>query len=377
MRLFFYYFIFILINFINIIYCNAAIKDSIHFEKINNHHHHQFTPGENKVSVLAGGYGGNPKIGLLVYDGSSRNLPPFTLTRNPDKEMCYFENDQIVIIDEKKNPNWAAKFNCPEKSSAHNNVYWNGYFGKYNDNYSTLNDIVYHTQIINKMYQEWYGVKLKHIYLQANDEGNGYAADSMVIGVGVGDAKHYPSTTLEILGAAYTTRIPHDNNVKDIRDYSKEASAVMSAFTFMSGKTVEYYAYGSNPWTFGESILKIGAIPENDEIIYMDIPSKDCHGKEPGDKCSIDHYSQYKPGMHYRDASGIFRRVFYLLATTKDWNTKKAFDVMIKARIRYWQSDMNFKESACGVIKAAKDLHYNLTSIQSAFEQVGIDTSQC
>ena len=54
--------------------------------------------------------------------------------------------------------------------------------------------------------------------------------------------------------------------------------------------------------------------------------------------------------MDVHFSSGIFNKTFYLLGTAEGWNTKKAFDVMVKANMAYWTPNIDFHHAAnCGV----------------------------
>ena len=79
--------------------------------------------------------------------------------------------------------------------------------------------------------------------------------------------------------------------------------------------------------------------------------------------------------MHH--SSGVYNHFFYLLANTKDWDTHKAFNVMVQANANYWTSSATFETAACGVISATKDYGYDLTAVESALKKVKIDTSKC
>ena len=103
----------------------------------------------------------------------------------------------------------------------------------------------------------------------------------------------------------------------------------------------------------------------------MDDPKKD--------GLSIDHMKDYDESVFRAHlTAGVFNKAFYLLANSPHWDTRKAFNVMVKANMNYWSSSMKtFSEAACGVISAAKDYEYNVDDVKKAFEQVGITTSAC
>jgi Zn-dependent metalloprotease len=141
------------------------------------------------------------------------------------------------------------------------------------------------------------------------------------------------------------------------------------AFSDMAAQAAEFYAYGGkNTWLIGSEVLKA----EDDALRYMKKPSLDCNGGRPGLYCSINDASQYQEWQNVHWTSGVYNRAFYLLATTKGWDVKKAFDVMVQANRFYWVPKSTFKQGACGVIKAAKDYKYSVKDVRDAFKKVKI-----
>ena len=140
----------------------------------------------------------------------------------------------------------------------------------------------------------------------------------------------------------------------------------------MAAQAAEFYSNGTNSWQIGPEIF-IG----EGALRYMDDPTKDCNGRAPGTSCSIGHVKDYHLGLDVHHSSGIFNKVFYLIGTSADWDTKKAFDIMTHANRYYWTPSSNFKQAACGVIKATKDYQYPLEAVRNAFTAVGINTLLC
>ena len=140
------------------------------------------------------------------------------------------------------------------------------------------------------------------------------------------------------------------------------------AFSDMAAQTAEYYAYGKNTWLIGGDIIKLSG----ETLRYMDQPSKDCFGKEPGTYCSIDNATQYYDGLNVHFSSGVYNRAFYLLSTTPDWNPRMAFAVMVQANASYWLPQTQYADGAACAVKAADDLHYDKQAVENAFKTVGI-----
>jgi len=96
----------------------------------------------------------------------------------------------------------------------------------------------------------------------------------------------------------------------------------------------------------------------------MDDPTRD--GR------SIGHASNYTNGMDVHHSSGVYNKAFYLLSRKAGWNTRKAFDVFVRANRNYWTASTNFNQGACGVESSATDLGYTLADVRDAFSQVGV-----
>ena len=151
--------------------------------------------------------------------------------------------------------------------------------------------------------------------------------------------------------------------------YYTQSGGLNESFSDMAAQAAEFYSTKKNSWEIGPEIFK----EDNQALRYMDEPTKDCpKGRSPGQHCSINHMSQYNESLDVHYSSGIFNKVFYLLGTAKGWDTKKAFDVMVKANMAYWTPTIDFYNAANCVLKAAKDLNYSQAVVKKAFSDVGI-----
>ena len=143
----------------------------------------------------------------------------------------------------------------------------------------------------------------------------------------------------------------------------------------MASMAAQYYATGKNDWMIGDEIIKDSGMKA---LRFLDQPSKDCAGGKPKGHCSIDNAKDYSDGLNLHYSSGVYNHAFYLLATSPNWDTRKAFDVMVDANAHfYWTSTSTFEQGACGVIRAAKDRNYDIETIQHVFDQVGVKTDHC
>lgn len=326
--------------------------------------------------VQAGGYGGNPRTGRLTYSGNPSELPTLTVWRWPDTNTCYTTSSNVMVektfITNGKIEYGPNPFPCPTTDAAHNNLYWDGYLDGINEAYSPVNDLLYAFDVNYNMFHDWYqtypsehgGKKSPLLVRFVDSTENIMLGDYDEIIVGTGARKYYPMSSLEmtsyIIGLYFTSQ---HSNVSD---------PIAVSFGCMTAMAAEYYTSGRNTWQIGSEVAKDGKA-----IHYMDIPSKNCEGKQPGDACDIDTLAQYKNGMSGFYSAGLFNRAFYLLANSNGWNTRKAYDVFVQANIKHWVNKTDFHQGACDVVLSAKELNDDTASVMVAFSGVGIDTRDC
>ncbi|OGT64187.1 MAG: hypothetical protein A3J38_02290 [Gammaproteobacteria bacterium RIFCSPHIGHO2_12_FULL_45_9] len=336
------------------------------------------TIGEGIKVVLdptaGGGFGGNRKLGKLVYDGLEGSLPSMDMQRDAATQLCYLRNADVTVKDLKRRA--VAQFKCEAADANHNNIFWNADSDTVNGGYSPSNDALYAGKVVKEMYQRWYDIPVlvkdgKPMMLVMNVHAamdNAYW-DGSEMTFGDGQSMFYPLTSLGV--AAHEVSHGFTEQHSGLRYYG-QSGGLNESFSDMAAQAAEFYSFGYNSWQIGPEIMK-----EDRALRYLDQPSRDCGGKKPGNWCSIDHMSQYTDYLDVHFSSGIFNRAFYTLATTEGWNTKTAFNVMVKANAHYWTSASTFAQSACGVMKAAKDYNYDVDAVVNAFTTVGVDTSKC
>lgn len=331
--------------------------------------------------VSGGGFGGNYKMGKLSYDGGAGNYPALKMNRDASKQLCYLKNDDVEVKDDTNSSGPfdnapTAQFKCTNKDSQHNNVYWDGDQDAVNEGYSPVNDSLYIGGVIKDMYQKWYNVPVLSIfgfplklYLHAHAKDlygqvmdNAYFLPlTMQMYFGDGVEMFYPLTSLGVgaheISHGFTSQ--HSNLT-----YEKQSGGLNESYSDMAAQAAEYYSSGKNSWQIGPEIVK-----GEGALRYMDDPTKD--GK------SIAHVNDYTDDLNVHYSSGVFNKVFYLLATSENWNTKKAFDVMVKSNMDYWTANSTFSDAACGVMQATRDYGYSTSSVIKAMQTVGIDATRC
>lgn len=328
------------------------------------------------ITAIGGGFGGNQKMGQLIYDGQQNNLASLNMMRDDVTQTCFLQNADVTVKDY-QHRNKIVTFSCPAQDNDHSNLYWDADFDAVNGGYSPSNDALFSGGVIKDMYQKWYGVpvltqngKPMMLNMVVHDPIDNAYWDGSQMTFGDGVDMFYPLTSLGV--AAHEISHGFTEQHSSLAYYG-QSGGMNEAYSDMAAQAAEFYAYGKNSWQIGPEIFKA----ENEALRYMDQPSKDCGGRKPGDWCSIDDASQYFNGLDVHYSSGVYNRFFYLLGTTTGWDTRKAFDVMVHANSHYWTSKTNFAKGACGVLKAAKDFDYDLEAIKNAFTTVGIDTNKC
>jgi pseudolysin len=331
-------------------------------------------------TLAGGGLGGNEKIGQVIYDGLPGHESAFDITRDASSQMCYLRNDEVTIF--KHNPqseeDSVASFLCTAVNNQHNNVYWRDVMDAANGAYSPENDALQIGKTVIRMYKEWYGIPPlteddQPMMLTMRVHVTGYENafwDGDCITLGDGADQFYPFVTLGIgaheISHGFTEQ--HSNLI-----YEGQSGGLNESFSDMADRAAYYYVNQLHDWKIGGEITK----NPNVALRYMDEPTKDCANISAGQMCSISNVRDYHDNLNVHYSSGVFNKFFYLLATSANWNVKKAFDVMVQANRGYWTSESTFSEAACGVLHAASDYGYDVNTVITAASGVGIDVSQC
>jgi len=327
--------------------------------------------------IKGGGFGGNKKTGKFSYDGIKDDLPQLNMERDDGTKVCYLENTVVKVKDRRKG-DAIATFPCTASDTNHNE-YWDADFDAVNGGFSPSNDALYAGEVVQDMYQKWYKVpalvdsngKPMILGMRVHEDMDNAYWDGSQMTFGDGISIFYPLVSLGVSGHEVSHGFTEQHSGLS---YYGQSGGLNESFSDMAAQAAEYYSVGKNSWQIGPEIFK----QDGEALRYMDKPSKDCPpGSNPGNWCSIDNMSQYHDGIDVHFSSGIFNRVFYLIGTAQNWDTKKAFDVMVQANMNYWTSNVKFKDAACGVIKATNDYKYDLDAVKKAFDVVGVNISKC
>lgn len=328
----------------------------------------------NKI-VAGGGIGGNGNMGKIIYDGDTDHRSALEFERDDVTSTCYLRNASVILRDARTNK--VPSFRCEQPDASHNNVYWNTLNDEMNGGYSPNNDGIYSDKIVLEMYQKWFGIPMLvkngkpmqvtfKVHNQTEKQNAYYLRGEMVFGEG--DDESYPvvapSVVAHEMSHGFTEQ--HSNLT-----YTRQSGGINESFSDMADKAVEFYAEGKNNWEIDPELLKEGG-----RILrYMDQPTKSCGNKSPGDDCPIEHFKDYNPSIDVHDLSGVYNKVFYLIASK--WDTHKAFEVMTQANMNYWTARATFSTAACGVIKATRDYQYDEQTVRDAMQVVGVTIKKC
>ncbi len=329
-------------------------------------------------SIKGLGFGGNHRTGLYQY---GKEFPALTLSRDTALGICYMENKEVKVVDMRhrsQSSNLAMQFYCAHEGyQLSTKTYWlgaegNGY-DKNNGAYSPSNDALYVGQVIHGMYKQWYGLNALTVHgkpmrlVMRVHFGQHYENafwDGRQMTFGDGGVMMYPLVSLGVGAHEISHGFTEQHSGLE---YIGQSGGMNESFSDMAAQAAEFYSRGVNNWLIGADIMK-----EDSGYLalrFMDEPSRDGH--------SIDRVDQYTKGMNVHHSSGVYNRLFYILAHQPQWDTRKTFHVMLKANMDYWTPYSTFEEGACGVISSAHDLGYSVADVTYALNQVGISDAHC
>ncbi|ASQ46959.1 zinc metalloprotease ProA [Legionella clemsonensis] len=330
-----------------------------------------------RVPAKGMGFGGNEKVGMVSY---GNEFPLLDITRERVGSTCYMENEDVKVVDmehEYYSDNKPMRFRC-KKSVDNTLTFWTGRDGdgydRDNGAYSPTNDALYAGYVIKHMYHDWYGVPAltkadgspMQLVMRVH-YGDGYENaywDGEQMTFGDGESMMYPLVSLGVGGheISHGFTEQHSN-----LEYYGQSGGMNEAFSDMAAQAAEFYSIGKSSWQIGAEIMKEDSGWE--ALRYMDKPSRD--------GTSIDSADEYRSGLDVHYSSGVYNHLFYILANKPGWDTRKAFDVMVKANMDYWTPYSTFDEGGCGVLSAARDFNYPLEDVKASLDEVAVKYDFC
>ncbi|WP_367606421.1 M4 family metallopeptidase [Legionella sp. W05-934-2] len=324
------------------------------------------------------GFGGNVKVGKTEF---GKELPALDITRDAESQTCFMETPDIKVVDMEGRTSHsldAATFPCTIEQQLSQNYFWTGVnndgYDEINGAYSPINDAMYAGMVIKYMYKDWYNLEVltnydgspmqlvMRVHYSRNYENAFWDGKKMTFGDG--GSWLYPLVSLGV--GAHEISHGFTEQHSDLY-YFGQSGGMNESFSDMAAMAAEHYSVGKETWMIGSEIVK-DAFGE-EALRYMDNPSRD--------GTSINTADDYYGGLDVHYSSGVFNRLFYLIATKPGWDAQKAFDVMVKANMDYWTPYSNFDEGGCGIYWSAQDLGYNQDDVIDALNQVTIKVENC
>ncbi|MCO7223878.1 M4 family metallopeptidase [Pleionea sp. CnH1-48] len=292
----------------------------------------------------ATGPGGNQKTGQYEY---GTDFPAMEVDSN-----CRMNTTNVQTQDMNHSTFGGSvhQFTCPRNT--HKAI--NGAF-------APLNDAHYFGGVVFSLYSDWLNTSpltqqlLLRVHYSNNYENAFWNGSSMTFGDG--QNTFHPLVSLDVVAHEVSHGFTEQNSNLT---YSGQSGGINEAFSDIAGEAAEFFMTGQNDFLVGAQIIKAA----NQALRYMHNP--------PLDGKSIGHASDYTSGMNVHYSSGVFNKAFYLIASSNNWNVRKAFEIFARANQNYWTSSTNFVEGACGVLDATSDLGYDAATVVDAFNQVGV-----
>ena len=155
--------------------------------------------------------------------------------------------------------------------------------------------------------------------------------------------------------------------------YQGESGCLNEAFSDMLGEMTEFYVEGRNDFKIATDCTRqrFGYLRD------MTVPSK------YQDYFPVANPEVCKMGTECQDphfCSSIPNYIFYLMATSKGWDTRLAGKAWLMANLLFWQRETSFYKAGCDVAEVVKQFNIangDTGTVVEAFKIAGIDISKC
>ncbi len=304
--------------------------------------------------VKANGPGGNEKTGKYIF---GITYPGFEVNYTSNKSTMNVPSKVMVV-----NLNHGSSGSSPYTFDGLENTY-----KSINGAFCPLNDAQAFGMAVFNMYTDWYNVPplksqlILKVHYSTSYENAFYSSFGGYMAFGDGKDRFYPLVSLDVVSHEVAHGFTRENSNLA---YSAQSGGMNESFSDIAGEAAEYFLTGKNDFEVGATIFKT----QGKALRYMYNP--------PLDGKSIGHVSNYTSGMDVHYTSGIYNKVFYLMASASKWDTKKAFDVFVRCNRFKWTSSTNYESGAKATLDATKELGYDTKAVIKAFQEVGITLSE-
>jgi vibriolysin len=312
-------------------------------------------------SEQATGPGGNVKSGKVNW-GSGPGFPRIPTVKNG--ENCALDSANVIVSD------WGNKLEVDGDVRPFSFRCFNNDQKSINGAYSALNDAMVFGDALFKMYESWIGVppitnKLSmRVHYGENLENAFWNGVAMFFGDG--GPVMYPLVAIDTLAheVSHGFTQQHSGLV-----YENQSGGMNESFSDMAGEALEFFFVQ----TYGPFLRR----PMPDYKVGFEIMKEADKGLRdmcnPGqDGGSIDNVVLYREGMDPHYSSGVYNKVFCVLAKSTNWDPKTAFQVFALANKNYWTANSTFQTGAEGTVAAAAALGFSVQDVVAAFRTVGL-----
>lgn len=332
--------------------------------------------------------GGNEKMGFYQYGKKGLPFLKFAYESFYDTTVCHLNNQRVKIMDYQNHYGWdddegvmpkQISWNCDPSKPVFAGDPVNGAaspsadalaFGTYIlEAYETMwgiSPIESQKLVINIHVGTFPGAFWDGFAVNLSDGGS-YSDDDV--------QAYYPFTSMDIIAHEIAHALTENTSALI---YAGQSGGLNESFSDIMGKFFQiqfnqrYFPKKPVEWMMGYDVAK------NEESItrYLEKPSRD--GK------SIEHISSYYEDLDPHYSSGLFNRLFYLIANDErlEFNIQSAAELFLYANMNYWYPSVNFEIAAFGLMQTADEFENSPSNyaqvpyveiVKEALAKIGID----
>ncbi len=201
--------------------------------------------------VAGGGFGGNKKMGKLVYDGLQGNLhyARLTVLRDAAEKSCQLQNSDVTVKNYRTGK--VINFKCAAADKDHADLFWDGDQDAVNEGYSPANDALFGGNVIKGMYRDWYNVpvltdsngKPMVLTMVVHDPIDNAYWDGSKMTFGDGVSMFYPLTSLGVAAHEISHGFTEQHSGLEYSGHSGGMNeALANIYSITGDKKMKHYA---------------------------------------------------------------------------------------------------------------------------------------